>query len=310
MTDAGEPVAATPLASAAGTSVGGPVVDAHVHVFAPEVIAERERYLARDEWFDCLYADPKSRMVTGEQVLEEMDATGVAASVIFGFAFHDQGLCRETNDYVIEMVRAHPGRFTGLACVSPEEAGAVTELERCLDAGLRGAGELFPDGQRFDLGDSPALDAVSLVLSAHCLPILLHANEPVGHHYAGKGDNTPGPCFQFAQRHPDLKIVYAHMGGGLFFYELMPRVRETLANVYYDTAAVPYLYRPEVYRVGAELAGTHKLLFGSDYPLISPGRYLRDAGPLDPTLRKAIFSDNPLTVFGTGGVFGGDGVCT
>jgi predicted TIM-barrel fold metal-dependent hydrolase len=309
VTDGG-PLSPAGVPAGVSTRVGGPVVDAHVHVFSPDIIADRERYLGRDEWFRCLYTDPTSRMVTGDGVLEEMDATGVAVSVIFGFAFHDQGLCRETNDYVIELVKAHPDRFIGLACVSPEEPGAVTELERCLDAGLRGAGELFPDGQRFDLGESRALDAVALVLSAHCLPIMLHANEPVGHHYAGKGDNTPGPCFQFAQRHPDLTIVYAHMGGGLFFYELMPKVREALTNVYYDTAAVPYLYRPDVYALGAAVAGGQKLLFGSDYPLISPGRYLRDTESLDPALRKAIFSDNPLAVFGTGGVFGGDGVCT
>ena len=152
--------AAAGPAGAAPTPVGGPVVDAHVHVFHPDVCASRERYLGRDEWFDCLYTDPKSRMVTGDQLLAEMDANGVAVSVIFGFAFRDQGLCRETNDYVIELVRAYPDRFIGLACVSPEEPGAVTELERCLDAGLRGAGELFPDGQRFDLVDSPALDSV------------------------------------------------------------------------------------------------------------------------------------------------------
>jgi uncharacterized protein len=309
VTDIASHAAASPD-DAPAPNVGGPVVDAHVHVFSPDVIADRERYLDRDEWYCRLYTDPTSRMVTGERVLEEMDATGVAVSVICGFAFRDQALCRETNDYVIDLVRAYPDRFIGLACVSPEEQGAITELERCLDAGLRGVGELFPDGQRFDLGESRALDAVSTVLSAHCLPIMLHADEPVGHIYAGKGTNTPGPCFAFAQRHPDLKIVFAHMGGGLFFYELVPKAREVLTNVYYDTAAVPYLYRPDVYSIGADIAGTHKLLFGSDYPLISPGRYLRDTETLDPALRKAIFSDNPLAVFGTGGVFGGTGICT
>ena len=105
---AGGPAGATP------PSVGGPVVDVHVHVFSPEVIAERERYLDRDEWFSRLYTDPTSRMVTGERVLEEMDANDVAVSVIFGFAFRDQALCRETNDYVLELVRAYPDRFIGL----------------------------------------------------------------------------------------------------------------------------------------------------------------------------------------------------
>ena len=276
----------------------GPIVDAHVHVFSPEVIRERQSYTQKDTWFRTLYADPASRMVPYERVLEEMDATGVDHSVLFGFAFRDQGLCRDTNDYVIEAVRAHPDRFTGIACVSPEMPGAVRELERCLDAGLRGCGELFPDGQEFDLVDSGGLDAVAGVLTERGLPLNIHANEPVGHEYPGKGANTPGPCYEFAYRHPELTIVLAHMGGGLFFYEMMAEVRRVLANVYYDTSAVPYLYRRDVYSVAALITGPEKILFGSDYPLLSPGLYLRDTQDLDPTLRTAIFGGNAVTALG------------
>jgi predicted TIM-barrel fold metal-dependent hydrolase len=276
----------------------GPVIDVHVHVSSPELIAGREAYLERDEWFRLLYENPKSRLVTCEQVLSEMDDTGVDRSVIFGFAFRDQGLCREANDYVIEAVRAYPDRFTGFACVSPEVPGAVQELERCLDAGLAGCGELFPDGQRFDLVGSPGLDLIAEVLRERGLPLNLHANEPVGHPYPGKGDNTPGPCYEFAHRHPQLDIILAHMGGGLFFYELMTEVRVTLARVYYDTSAVPYLYRRDLYSIAATTAGVHKLLFGTDYPLLSPRRYLADTEILDATFRQALFGGNAAKLLG------------
>jgi uncharacterized protein len=276
----------------------GPVIDVHVHVSSPELIAGREAYLERDEWFRLLYENPKSRLVTCEQVLSEMDDTGVDRSVIFGFAFRDQGLCREANDYVIEAVRAYPDRFTGFACVSPEVPGAVQELERCLDAGLAGCGELFPDGQRFDLVGSPGLDLIAEVLRQRGLPLNLHANEPVGHPYPGKGDNTPGPCYEFAHRHPQLDIILAHMGGGLFFYELMTEVRVTLARVYYDTSAVPYLYRRDLYSIAATTAGVHKLLFGTDYPLLSPRRYLADTEILDATFRQALFGGNAAKLLG------------
>ena len=276
----------------------GPVIDVHVHVSSPELIAGREAYLQRDEWFRLLYEDPKSRLVTCAQVLSEMDDTGVDRSVIFGFAFRDQGLCREANDYVIEAVRAHPDRFTGFACVSPEVPGAVEELERCLDAGLAGCGELFPDGQRCDLVCSTGLDRVAEVLTERGLPLNLHANEPVGHAYAGKGDNTPGPCYEFAHRHPQLDIILAHMGGGLFFYELMADVRATLARVRYDTSAVPYLYRRDLYSIAADIAGVDKLLFGTDYPLLSPRRYLADTEDLDATFRQALFGGNAAKLLG------------
>jgi predicted TIM-barrel fold metal-dependent hydrolase len=114
----------------------------------------------------------------------------------------------------------------------------------------------------------------------------------VGHKYPGKGDNTPGPCFEFARRHPDLDILYAHMGGGLFLYELMPEVRKVLSRVYYDTSAVPYLYGRDLYSVASTVAGPEKIVFGSDYPLLSPARYLRETEDLDEPLRRAVLGGN------------------
>lgn len=290
-------VSSSPGSKSAGHAGSAPLIDVHVHVFSPDIIRDRESYLERDDWFRTLYEDPNSRMVTYERVLEEMEAAGVERSVIFGFAFQDQALCRETNEYVLEALKRHPDRFIGFACVSPEKPGAVEELERCLDAGMKGCGELFPDGQRFDLREAGSgLDRIAAVAEERQVPFNLHANEPVGHKYAGKGDNTPGPCFEFAARHPDLDIIYAHMGGGLFFYEMMPSAQEVLRRVYYDTAAVPYLYRRDIYSLAATAAGPEKIVFGSDYPLISPGRYLRDAEDLDVTIRRAIFGGNAQAI--------------
>jgi len=53
----------------------------------------------------------------------------------------------------------------------------------------------------------------------------------------------------------------------------MKEMRETLKNVYYDNAASIFLYSPAVYRVAEELGIADKLLFGSDFPLVSPARY-------------------------------------
>ena len=83
-------------------------MDAHVHVFPPEMIRDREAYLERDDWFGLLYGSPSARMVTADEVVAQMDEAGVEMSVVFGFAFRDQGLCRLVNDYVIEAVTRAP----------------------------------------------------------------------------------------------------------------------------------------------------------------------------------------------------------
>jgi predicted TIM-barrel fold metal-dependent hydrolase len=114
----------------------------------------------------------------------------------------------------------------------------------------------------------------------------------VGHHYAGKGRFTPEACFALAQAYPGLTIVFAHLGGGLFLYETMPEVRRTLAGVFYDTAAAPYLYGPEIYEVAISSAGPEKFIFGSDYPVLSPGRYQDGLERLAPGERAAVQGGN------------------
>jgi len=270
-------------------------VDSHVHVFPPDIAGDRDAYLGRDARFDALYRSPQARMATAEEVVRAMDENGVALSVVLGFAFKDRGLCREVNDYVLEAVASAPARLAGMAAVSPGAPGALAELERCLDAGLRGCGELT-----FDPAESGAyadLAPLAECLRERGLPLMVHASEPLGHDYPGKGRFTPRACLDLAQAHPGLSIVFSHLGGGLFVYELMPEVRRALADVYYDTAAVAYLYDPAVYEVVAAAAGAGKLIFGSDYPLLPPDRCLVGIERLTAGDREAVQSGNARKVF-------------
>jgi predicted TIM-barrel fold metal-dependent hydrolase len=77
----------------------------------------------------------------------------------------------------------------------------------------------------------------------------------------------------------------------------MPEVRAALANVHYDTSAIPYLYSPQVYEVAVSCAGAQKLLFGSDYPLLSPGRYQDGFTRLASADRASVLAGNARRVF-------------
>jgi predicted TIM-barrel fold metal-dependent hydrolase len=236
--------------------------------------ANRVAFLERDAWFNTLYENPRHRLASADDVVASMQEAGVDRTVIFGFPWRDAGLCRAHNDYIIEAVRRYPGKLIGFACVQPLDAGDAKELERCLSAGLMGLGELGPDGQGFDIEDRWALEASTEVLLAHQRPLLTHSSEPVGHIYAGKGKTHPWRLLKLAENFPDLTIVLAHWGGGLPFYELMPEVRDTLKNVYYDTAASTYLYRFDIFPAVARIVGSHKILWGTDYPLLSQSKFL------------------------------------
>lgn len=302
------PPSPEPLSGAAPegpTSIGnGPVagrVDAHAHVFPAELILRRETYVERDVRFGALYRSPKAAMVTADELVESMDRHGLDMCVAVGFPFADQGLCRLVNDHLVEAVARFPGRLAGLACVAPDAPGARAELERCLDAGLIGCGELAPDhdAARLRAAGSPSgLGAVADCLRERGLPLMVHASEPLGHDYPGKGRFTPEACYALAEAQPGLTIVFGHMGGGLFLYEAMPEVRRTLVSCFYDTAAVPYLYGSEIYAACVLTAGPEKLIFGSDYPLLAPSRYQEGLAGLDPATRAAVEGGNARKVFG------------
>ncbi|MHB1390264.1 MAG: amidohydrolase family protein [Thermoleophilia bacterium] len=274
------------------------IIDFHTHIFPPDIIASRETHLRQEEWFRRLYEAPGARMARASELVEEMDRCGVDQAVVCGFAWDSFDLYVETNSYIADAVSRYPDRLVGFANVPPLDPRATTELERCLDLGLRGIGEIKPGGQGFDLTDETRLKPLVSFATAHALPLMVHLSEPVGRLYPGKGGTSPRKGYEFARRHPQLRLIYAHWGGGLPFYELMPDVREALANVWYDCAASPFLYQPAIYRLAVEAVGRAKIMFGSDFPLIPMDRYqneLKEAGLTRMDL-DAIMGENAHTL--------------
>ncbi len=258
------------------------IVDFHTHIVSPAIKERRSEYLGRDRLFDGLYANPKAKLATAEDVVVSMDRAGVDVSVVLNIGWTTHELCVRTNDYIIEAVARHPDRLVGFCAVQPRAGkAAVTELQRCAKSGLKGVGELRPDTQRFDLGDKEVMQPVIEAMMEHRLVFLTHASEPVGHSYPGKGIITPDILYRFISNFPQLTIVLAHWGGGLPFYALMPEVAEALSNVYFDTAASLFLYRDEIFKHIVEIVGPDKILFGTDYPLIRQGRLLKSVRSLN-----------------------------
>jgi predicted TIM-barrel fold metal-dependent hydrolase len=230
-----------------------------------------------------------------------MDKAGIDISVIVNIGWTTHELCVETNDYILESIAHYPQRLIGFCTVQPLSSGAaIAEIERCVRGGARGIGEMRPDMQLFDLADEEIMPPFVEVLRSHQLMLLTHASEPVGHDYPGKGVITPDMLYPFISRYPDLTIVCAHWGGGLPFYALMPEVKKALENVFFDTAASPFLYRPEIYQQVSQLVGADKILFGSDYPLLAQSRVLQEieAADLPEEAKKQIRGGNTEKILG------------
>jgi predicted TIM-barrel fold metal-dependent hydrolase len=258
------------------------IIDFHTHIFPEAIKKNREVYFKGEPAFELLYDSPKSKIAGAEEIISAMDTQGVDRSVVFGFPWKDIATCRMHNDYILAAVKRYPDRLIGLCCLDPAHPDAAAEVERCLKAGLSGLGELA----FYDSGFTPKAIEQLAPLMALCreadLPVLIHTNEPVGHSYPGKSPMTLRELYRLIRTFPDNKIVLAHWGGGIFFYHLMKKeVKDALTNVYVDTAASPYLYDVDIYRLAVKILGAEKILFGSDYPLLEPDRYfsqLRESG--------------------------------
>lgn len=251
------------------------IIDFHTHIFPPWIKGDRNEYIRRDACFSAYYSNPKSKIITAEELIEHMDKNEVDQSVVLNIGWVSNELCRETNDYILEAVSHYSDRLVAFCTVQPAAGEkAITEMLRCAEAGAKGLGEMRSDIQGYNLMAKDVIEPLINETVNKDLVFLTHSSEPVGHDYAGKGYITPEVLYPFIQMFPTLKIVCAHWGGGLPFYALKPEVDDVLTNVYFDTAATVWLYRAMIFQQVSSLVGSNKILFGSDYPLLRPSRII------------------------------------
>jgi predicted TIM-barrel fold metal-dependent hydrolase len=277
------------------------LLDGHTHVFPEEVCRRREDFFADEPAFRLLYDSPKSRLVGPEEMIAAMAEAGVEAAVVMGFPWRQERLWRRQHEVILEAMRRFPRRLLGFCAVHVLSDGALREVERCLAAGFRGVGELA--WYEADLGEDlvRVLAPIAELCQHYRAPLLLHTNDPVGASYPGKGALSLPALYRAIASFPEVDWILAHWGGGLPFYGLMKKDGpQILRRVYFDTAASPYLYRPAIYRLAAEMVGPEKLIFGSDYPLLPVSRYLQEieqAG-LPPEWREMLLGQNLAKLLG------------
>ncbi len=258
------------------------IIDFHTHIFPPRIKKNQSKYIDSDPCFAILYSSPDAKLATAEELIASMDKDGVDISVVLNYGWTTHQLCVETNDYILESIARYPKRLIGFCAVQPQSLeAALHEIERCAKGGIRGVGEMRPDLQLLDFKDEEVMQPFIEVITRNNLILLTHASEPVGHEYQGKGSITPDMLYPLITSFPDLTLVCAHWGGGLPFYALMPEVKKAISNVFFDTAASPFLYSPQIYSQVIQLVGADKILFGSDYPLLAQSRLLKEIKSLD-----------------------------
>ncbi|HEY0862575.1 MAG TPA: amidohydrolase family protein [Lacunisphaera sp.] len=281
------------------------IVDAHVHLYPPEVNSDPAGWAAAHgerHWAGLCTrrrkdGKPVQAFPSVDQLLRDMDAAGIGKSVLLGWYWEKHESCVAQNRFYADCIRAHPDRLAAFATVHPAAGtAALDELRRAQAAGLIGLGELSPHSQHVSLADPRWRQLIALAGELK-LPINLHVSDPSGRPYPGRVATPLADFVGLAREFPSTKFILAHWGGGLAF----DSENRVLRNVYYDTAASPLLYGPEVW----PKAPTDRVLFGSDYPLIlyprtetAPefGGLITEAK--DSGATNAVFGGNAVKLFG------------
>ncbi len=279
-------------------------IDAHIHYTPPSLKEDLEAYNEREPfWGLCITPDPVNQTEQGwatpERMIEDMDKAGLDKVVLLAESQMTEEETIERNNVGIEIMRRYPDRVIAFANIQPKTGKrAIEELKRCIDNGMLGVGETDPYGENFRL-DDPDFLRFAEACNEYDVPINFHMTEEFGHFYIGKSAVPIRDYHQLASRLPELKIILAHWGGGLIFYEIMPEVRQAMKNVWYDMASSPLLFPTEpIFRVALQCVSHKKILYGSDYPyLIVPDKqkepdfrpFLRQIDDLN--LQKDIYDD-------------------
>ncbi|MDA8292662.1 MAG: amidohydrolase family protein [Actinomycetota bacterium] len=273
-------------------------------------------YPGTEEWFQASIAPYAEALTeywgrpfvprTAEELLGELESTGVEAMLVAFDAETVTGRAPCTNDYVAALRDAHPERIAGVwGSVDPlKGAVAIREAERAVkELGVVGF-HFHPIAGDFDMDDArfyPLWDAISGLGAAIMVDT---GTTGVGARLPGGGGRRlkrarPFPALDdLAVDFPQLTIVAAHPSWP--WTDEMIAIALHKANVYWELSGWGPEYFPEALKHDIPRRLQDKVMFGSDYPSVSFSRTLdawHGLGFRDEILEK-VFHANAERVLG------------
>jgi predicted TIM-barrel fold metal-dependent hydrolase len=249
------------------------VIDSHIHLYPPELNADPVAWAAahgETHWATlCTRRRKDGRPVQSfpslDELMREMDRHNVERGVLLGWYWERPATCAWQNRFFARCVEAHPDRLIAFATLHPGAGHWPTlgEMHRARDEGLVGIGELSPHAQGFSV-DDPVFREVLTLATDWKLPVNLHVTDPDGGKYPGRVETPLADFLHLARAFPKTKFTLAHWGGLL---PLRDGEAREMGNLYFDTAASPLLYEPDIWGRFIAAVPPERVLFGSDFPL-------------------------------------------
>ncbi|MEA3223851.1 MAG: amidohydrolase family protein [Thermodesulfobacteriota bacterium] len=269
------------------------IIDTHSQLFTKEAIENFPEEMARS--YQSMFKDLKFPEI--EDTIKDMNDAGVDIAVIVAIDAETTFKYKVSNDLVAETVKKYPDRFIGFASVDPHKGVlAAEELKRAInELGLKGL-KILPHLIKLNPND-PAMYPLYEIAQDLDIPVLFHTGTQF---HAGTKIKNCMPIYldDVAVDFPRMKIIMAHFGYP-WFYEGMAVVLRN-PNVYFNIAgwAPKRIPIDVIHQINGPLST--KALFGSDYPLISRVRIMKelDELPLKDGIKELLISENPKRLLG------------
>lgn len=226
------------------------IIDFHNHAFPEKIERKAVKHLERHYSIDI----PQVGSI--QALLASAESGGVNYLVLHASATHKSQVT-SANDWIASLAKSDK-KIIGFGTLHPDYEDCIGELKRIKKLGLRGL-KLHPDFQGFDV-DDPKMDYIYEALEPE-FPVLIHVGDE------NLDSSSPQRLARVLDRFPHLTIVAAHLGG----YSRWDEAQQYLVgkDLYLDTSS-------SLWRLDANEAvniiknhGVDKILFGSDYPIVS-----------------------------------------
>jgi len=270
-------------------------IDTHVHI-EPDPTGNAAEEAAR-KYFG------NSGVSYGRKELAEYYRSRKIGCVVFSVDERLTGRPQVSNDEVVAFAAENSDIVMAFASVDPMRgADAVKEARRLIaTGGIRGF-KLHPPLQQFHANDKAAYPFYEVVAEAK-LPVIFHTGHSgIGTGMPGGGGvrlkyGNPMDIDDVAVDFPDMPIIMAHPS--------FPWQDEAISvclhkpQVYIDLSGWSPKYFSPILIQYANTLLKKKVLFGSDYPLITPDRWLTDfaAIAIRDEVRPLILKENAARLF-------------
>ena len=290
------------LARPAGADGDVKAIDAVVNIWTPEALSHRP------DWKDSFFAGKvKSQTpmpgMTLEQMLARMEAAGIERAFLVAARAGRLGLPGSYHmpyEVIARACERHPGRFYGLAGIDPTQGMAGV---RALEDAVHNMGfiaahayphwfEQPPDHARWYPFYAKCCELGVPLLTQVGQSLIYAPEQPL------RSVGRPITLDAVACDFPELKLVGIHVG--------IPWADEMIAmawkheNVFIGADAHSPKYWPASFVRYLNSYGRHKVLFGTDFPVLDFARTRAEIDELGlkPEVRRLFLRENALRVFG------------